>query len=122
MDWMLAHCLENCGVAYEASTDTVSLGVWTEPVEPVAAATMYVRPDTERLEASLTRLNQSFVEVTVAMETLARNVVEAFADSSAFIDDEQQPDTTPRMPPTGVGDPLAGVLRNIDQLLEEDPE
>jgi hypothetical protein len=116
MDWMLAHCLEQCETTYDAATNTDSISLNTARPEPMSPAEMRVAPDTEALASGLNEIAASFTVVTEAIGLgLARILA---GGTSAELGDA--PETEPHMPPTGKGDPLAGVLRNIDQVLNEE--
>lgn len=116
MDWILAHCLEQCERTYDAATNTVTISLNTARPEPVRASEMRVAPDMEAFAAGLNEIATSF---TIVAETIGLGLGRILAGGTPT-ELGDAPDTTPRMPATGKGDPLAGVLRNIDQVLNEE--
>ncbi len=121
MSWILAHQLDGLNPEYDQATNTVwiDLGYTENGPEIVPAASMRVEPDMEAFAASLTGMRDAVARFSVAIETVDWSVLgECIGECIAALDD--LPETAPRMPPTGKGDPLAGVLRDIDQVLNEE--
>lgn len=113
---MLAHCLEQCERTHDAATNTVSISLNTARLEPTSAAEMRVAPDTE---AFVTGLNELATTFTIVVETINSALGRMLAVGWPA-ELGGAPETEPHMPPTGKGDPLAGVLRSIDQVLNEE--